>query len=90
MKALFMVLCGTLAVITWSATRPLARPAPAPVPVRVVAFEACGDSAGILVVRSDGSSEWFRPPYLGLAEAVVGVPDDEKMAVQHCPAERVL
>lgn len=57
-------------------------------PVRAVAFSACGDTAGILVIKSDGSSMWYRPPYQGLAEVLVHIPDTEQMGVAHCPEHR--
>ncbi len=54
-------------------------------PVRAIGFTACGDMAGVLVIQSDGTSTWFRPPYAGLAEAAKGVPKDELYTVTHCP-----
>ena len=60
------------------------------VPTRAVAFTACGDTAGILVIQSDGSSVWHRPPFHGLAEIMVRIPDGEKMGVAHCPPLRDL
>lgn len=60
-------------------------PAPKPRIVQAVAFAACGDPAGILLIASDGTTAWFRPPYDGLAEAARGIPEGAQYSVDHCP-----
>lgn len=82
---LTMVVVAAFVVGVNTGKHPIPAAAVVPVPVRVVAFQACGDTAGMLVIQSDGSSVWHRPPFHGLAEVTVRIPDDEKMAVDHCP-----
>lgn len=62
----------------------------APVAVRAVMFQACGDTAGVIVVRSDGASAWFVPPFEGLQETIAAVPGDQRIIVNHCPVSPTL
>ncbi len=60
-------------------------PQPKPRITQAVAFVACGSPAGILIVASDGTTAWFRPPYEGLKEATAGIADDAQFSVDYCP-----
>ncbi len=54
-------------------------------PIQAVEFAACGSTAGILLVKSDGSTTWYRPPFEGLQQAAEGLPDDAQFKVDYCP-----
>ncbi len=80
---------GFLVVITaWAlgySFRHLRGPATRPSPTQAVEFAACGSTAGILLVKSDGSTTWYRPPFDGLQQAAEGLPDDAQFKVDYCP-----
>lgn len=73
----FGLMCGLL----------LSYKPPTPVAItRAVAFESCGSMAGILVIASDGSSQWYQPPeFPALRDLLKDLPDAEKWAVSFCP-----
>lgn len=61
--------------------------APSARPVSAVAFEACGETVGVLLVRSDGSTTWHLKPFHGLLELTAEIADDRLIVVRGCPQQ---
>lgn len=57
-------------------------------PASAIRFDACDDTAGILVILSDGSTGWYRPPFKDLS--LDAVPQDQLFTISHCPAATTL